>query len=149
MGSGLVRVLILVALLVLLATEYSDILRQAREALATETSDIKHNEQTPSIGRKSKNQLVATMKNSCLPKLICELNAAPHKEQLSESEKALLSLISDTTISTTAEVTSRYHFAAHMGQLIAGVDSNGCHNFYPSCPFPGLQVLSILKKVRW
>lgn len=150
MGSGLVRVLILVALLVLLATEYSDVLRQAREALITESSELRHSEEhTPNVGRKSKNQLVATMKNSCLPKLICELNAAPHKEQLSESEKALLSLISDTTISTTAEVTSRYHFAAHMGQLIAGVDGNGCHNFYPSCPFPGLQVLNILKKVRW
>lgn len=57
-------------------------------------------------------------------------------------------LFSDTSISTTAELTSKYHFAAHMGQLIAGVDGNGCHNFYPTCPFPGLQVLQIMKKVR-
>lgn len=54
----------------------------------------------------------------------------------------------DTTISNIAEVTSRYHFAAHMGQLISGVDGNGCHNFYPTCPFPGLQVLQMMKKVR-
>lgn len=54
----------------------------------------------------------------------------------------------DTTISTTAELTSKYHFAAHMGQLINGVDGNGCHNFYPTCPFPGTQVLQMMKKVR-
>jgi hypothetical protein len=34
-----------------------------------------------------------TIKNSCLPKLICELNASPDKEKLTDSEKALLSLI--------------------------------------------------------
>lgn len=33
------------------------------------------------------------MKNSCLPKLICELNAMPQKDKLTDSEKALLSLI--------------------------------------------------------
>ncbi|CAH0390105.1 unnamed protein product [Bemisia tabaci] len=93
-------------------------------------------------------RLVHTIKTSCLPKLICELNASPHKETLSEAERSLLSLIRDTSISTTAEVTSRYHFAAHMGQLIAGVDGTGCHNFYPSCPFPGLQVMSMMKKVQ-
>lgn len=38
-------------------------------------------------------QLVSTIKNSCLPKLICELNASPHKEKLTDSEKSLLSLI--------------------------------------------------------
>jgi len=99
-------------------------------------------------GHSSKSQILATIKNACLPKLICELNATPQKEKLSDSEKSLLSLIRDTSISTTAELTSKYHFAAHMGQLIAGVDSNGCHNFYPTCPFPGLQVLQIMKKVR-
>jgi hypothetical protein len=34
-----------------------------------------------------------TIKNSCLPKLICELNASRDKEKLTDSEKALLSLI--------------------------------------------------------
>nr|CAD7403816.1 unnamed protein product [Timema cristinae] len=93
-------------------------------------------------------RLMSTIKNSCLPKLICELNASPYREKLSESEKSLLSLIRDTSISVTAEVTSKYHFAAHMGQLIAGVDGAGCHNFYPSCPFPNMQVLNMMKKVR-
>lgn len=54
----------------------------------------------------------------------------------------------ETTISTTAEVTSKYHFAAHMGQLINGIDNTGCHNFYPGCPFPGLQVMQMMKKVK-
>lgn len=54
----------------------------------------------------------------------------------------------ETTISTTAEVTSKYHFAAHMGQLINGIDNTGCHNFYPACPFPGLQVMQMMKKVK-
>ncbi|KAL3289962.1 hypothetical protein HHI36_023345 [Cryptolaemus montrouzieri] len=96
----------------------------------------------------SKSQILQTIKNACLPKLICELNATPQKEKLSDAEKSLLSLLRDTSISTTAELTSKYHFAAHMGQLIAGVDGNGCHNFYPTCPFPGLQVLQMMKKVR-
>lgn len=96
----------------------------------------------------TRSQILQTIKNACLPKLICELTATPQKEKLSETEKSLLNLLRETTISTTAELTSKYHFAAHMGQLIAGVDGNGCHNFYPTCPFPGLQVLQMMKKVR-
>ncbi|KAK3912460.1 Autophagy-related protein 9 [Frankliniella fusca] len=95
-----------------------------------------------------RSRLLATMRTSCLPKLICELHAAPHRQNLGESERSLLALIRETSISATAEVTSKYHFAAHMGQLIAGVDGTGCHNFYPACPFPGAQVLSMMKKVR-
>ncbi|XP_018573718.1 uncharacterized protein LOC108912812 [Anoplophora glabripennis] len=97
---------------------------------------------------KSRSKLLKTIKNACLPKLICELTATPQKEKLTDSEKSLLNLLRDTSISTTAELTSKYHFAAHMGQLINGVDGNGCHNFYPTCPFPGLQVLQMMKKVR-
>lgn len=67
-----------------------------------------------------------------------------------EAWKTDLSLFTfrDTSISTTAELTSKYHFAAHMGQLIAGIEGHGCHNFYPTCPFPGIQVLQMMKKVR-
>ncbi|XP_001808377.1 uncharacterized protein geko [Tribolium castaneum] len=108
-----------------------------------EDDSIKH------LGTTSlKSELLQTIKNACLPKLICELNATPQKDKLTESEKSLLTLLRDTSISTTAELTSKYHFAAHMGQLIAGVEGNGCHNFYPTCPFPGLQVLQMMKKVR-
>ncbi|KAK9502234.1 hypothetical protein O3M35_011042 [Rhynocoris fuscipes] len=86
------------------------------------------------------------MKNSCLPKLICELNASQEKDKLNHKAKSLLQLIRDTSISMTAEVSSRYHFAAHMGQLIAGIDGTGCHNFYPGCPLPSVKVLSLLNK---
>ncbi|XP_018330961.1 uncharacterized protein LOC108740921 [Agrilus planipennis] len=96
----------------------------------------------------TRSQILQTIKTACLPKLICELNATPRKDKLTESERALLTLIRDTSVSTTAELTSKYHFAAHMGQLISGVDGNGCHNFYPTCPFPGLKVLQMIKKVR-
>ncbi|XP_071453474.1 uncharacterized protein geko [Hetaerina americana] len=93
-------------------------------------------------------KLLDTMRNSCLPKLICELNATPNKDKLTESERALLSLIRETSISTRAETPSKYHFAAHMGLLISGVEGTGCYNFFPSCPFPGLQVLNMMKKIR-
>ncbi|XP_019872696.1 uncharacterized protein LOC109600940 [Aethina tumida] len=96
----------------------------------------------------TKSQILQTIKNACLPKLICELTATPQKDKLTDSEKSLLTLLKDTSISTTAELTSKYHFAAHMGQLIAGIEGHGCHNFYPTCPFPGIQVLQMMKKVR-
>jgi len=91
-------------------------------------------------------ELASTLKNSCLPKLICELNAAPEKDKLTQKAKSLLQLIRDTSISMTAEVSSRYHFAAHMGQLISGVEGTGCHNFYPGCPLPSVKILSVITK---
>ncbi|XP_054272029.1 uncharacterized protein LOC128993604 [Macrosteles quadrilineatus] len=158
MDSGLIRLLIVAALFLLLAGDYGYLLDQLTGVFGPEEADgevaakVAEEDATElafkETGRSAKAQLMSTMKNSCLPKLICELNATPQKEKLSDSEKALLSLISDTTISTTAEVTSKYHFAAHMGQLIAGVDGAGCHNFYPSCPFPGVQVLNMIKAIR-
>ncbi|XP_046596225.1 uncharacterized protein LOC107228209 [Neodiprion lecontei] len=99
-------------------------------------------------GISAKAKLMSTIKSSCLPKLICELTASTNQDQLSEMERSLLNLIRDTSLSTTAEVASRYHFAAHMGQLISGLEGQGCHNFYPTCPFPGSTVLSLMKKVR-
>ncbi|XP_072755576.1 uncharacterized protein Geko [Anoplolepis gracilipes] len=93
-------------------------------------------------------KMMATIKSACLPKLICELTSSVHQDQLSEMERSLLNLIRDTSLSTMAEVPSRYHFAAHMGQLIAGIEGQGCHNFYPTCPLPGISVLNIMKKVR-
>uniref|UniRef100_A0A1B6GCZ0 Uncharacterized protein n=3 Tax=Cuerna arida TaxID=1464854 RepID=A0A1B6GCZ0_9HEMI len=156
MDSGLVRLLIVAALFLLLAGDYGSILSHLSgvfgeaEGEAESTPETEESAQLvlKDTGRAARAQLLDIMKNSCLPKLICELNATPQKEKLSEAEKALLSLISDTTISTTAEVTSKYHFAAHMGQLINGVDGAGCHNFYPSCPFPGVQVLNMIKSIR-
>ncbi|KAM0729746.1 hypothetical protein ACS0PU_003623 [Formica fusca] len=93
-------------------------------------------------------KMMATIKTACLPKLICELTSSVHQDQLSEMERSLLNLIRDTSLSTLAEVPSRYHFAAHMGQLISGIEGQGCHNFYPTCPLPGISVLNMMKKVR-
>ncbi|XP_050444826.1 uncharacterized protein LOC126848189 isoform X1 [Cataglyphis hispanica] len=93
-------------------------------------------------------KMIATMKTACLPKLICELTSSVHQDQLSEMERSFLNLIRDTSLSTLAEVPSRYHFAAHMGQLISGIEGQGCHNFYPTCPFPGIRVLNMMKEVR-
>ncbi|XP_029177282.1 uncharacterized protein LOC114945306 [Nylanderia fulva] len=93
-------------------------------------------------------KMMTTIKTACLPKLICELTSSVHQDQLSEMERSLLNLIRDTSLSTIAEVPSRYHFAAHMGQLISGIEGQGCHNFYPTCPLPGISVLNMMKKVR-
>ncbi|XP_034944682.1 uncharacterized protein geko [Chelonus insularis] len=100
------------------------------------------------LGMSRKAKMMATIKTACLPKLICELTSSVHHDQLSEMEKSLLNLIRDTSLSTMAEVASRYHFAAHMGQLIAGIEGQGCHNFYPTCPLPRSSVLNMMKKIR-
>lgn len=98
------------------------------------------------ISRRAK--MMTTIKTACLPKLICELTSSVNQDQLSDMERSLLDLIRDTSLSTTAEVASRYHFAAHMGQLISGLEGQGCHNFYPTCPLPGSSVLNMMKKIR-
>ncbi|XP_076175970.1 geko [Ptiloglossa arizonensis] len=112
----------------------------------TTTTTEKDEEKENAILRRSR--IMTTIKTACLPKLICELTSFGHQDQLSEMERSLLSLIRDTSLSTMAEVPSRYHFAAHMGQLISGVEGQGCHNFYPTCPLPGSSVLSMMKKIR-
>lgn len=170
MEANLVRILLLIALFFLLSSDYSSVVRQlipifddgeddsesnevdiAPPKLSVEK--IEHNslkaddnEKTLMLARK---KILNAVKNSCLPKLICELNAAPNKENLSQSEVSLLNLIRDTSISATAEITSKYHFAAHMGQLISGVEGTGCHNFYPDCPLPGFRVSQLLKSVKF
>ncbi|XP_015188699.1 PREDICTED: uncharacterized protein LOC107072902 [Polistes dominula] len=114
--------------------------------LTVDSSTKKEIEKDNAVTRRAK--MMATIKTACLPKLICELTSSVHQDQLSEMERSLLNLIRDTSLSTIAEVPSRYHFAAHMGQLISGVEGQGCHNFYPTCPLPGASVLNMMKKVR-
>lgn len=41
----------------------------------------------------TKSQILQTIKNACLPKLICELTATPQKDKLTDSEKSLLTLL--------------------------------------------------------
>ena len=42
---------------------------------------------------------------------------------------------------------SKYHYAAHFGQLIQGYEGHGCHNMYPMCPFSGEDVQQIARKI--
>ena len=51
---------------------------------------------------------------------------------------------SGTTISGTP---SKYHFAAHFGQLIRGIETQSCMNFYPQCPFSEHDVRTIARKI--
>ena len=55
-----------------------------------------------------------------------ELFAMEDKSSLSESELSLMTLISQTSLGTRASPSSNYHFAAHMGQLLVGIDGNKC-----------------------
>ena len=84
--------------------------------------------------------LIEEIRHSCLPRLVCELFAMEDKSSLTESEISLMSLIRQTSLSSRASYSSNYHFAAHMGQLLVGIDGNGCQNFYPACPLAGHQV---------
>jgi len=96
-----------------------------------------------------KSHWTKVMQQHCLPKLVCELHAAvTDGTAVSDAERGLLSLIKDTSLGTSGEIVSRYHFAAHMGQLLSGVEGNGCHNFYPNCPISGTKVLQMVRRVR-
>ncbi|XP_014287365.1 uncharacterized protein geko [Halyomorpha halys] len=138
------RAVLLVALALFLIGDLAS-LAMRMTGSSVETKELGHH--ANSIPQNDKLERFTTaVKNSCLPKLICELNASPEKDKLTPKAKSLLQLIRDTSISMTADSSSRYHFAAHMGQLISGIDGTGCHNFYPSCPLPSVKVLSLLSK---
>ena len=44
---------------------------------------------------------------------------------------------------------SKYNFAAHMGQLVRGVEGHGCHQFYPECPFSNQMLMEIAKRINF
>jgi len=98
-----------------------------------------------------RSQMTKVMQEWCLPKLVCELYASIGERQtpISEAEQGLLTIIKDTSWSLSGDLTSKYHFAAHMGQLMQNVEGNGCYNFYPNCPLSGPKVLQMVKKVRF
>ncbi|KAG8040645.1 hypothetical protein G9C98_002641 [Cotesia typhae] len=163
--TGTVRLVIFIGMFLVFAGDYTSLINsvfgngmeRANSSIRLQTSSS--NTERDSLitdGKKlnddnvmsRREQIMMTIKTACLPKLICELTASSHQVQLSEMEKSLLNLIRDTSLSTMAEVASRYHFAAHMGQLIAGIEGQGCHNFYPTCPLPRSSVLSMMKKIR-
>ncbi|XP_073996131.1 geko isoform X2 [Rhodnius prolixus] len=148
------RACVLVALALFLAGDLASLLYRLTSFTALHQETSRYSSATTQLGHHTNAipqkdrlaKLTSAVKNSCLPKLICELNASQEKDKLNPKAKSLLQLIRDTSISMTAEVSSRYHFAAHMGQLISGLDGTGCHNFYPGCPLPTVKVLSLLNK---
>lgn len=92
--------------------------------------------------------LIEEIRHSCLPRLVCELFAMEDKSSLTDSELSLMSLISQTSLGTRASSSSNYHFAAHMGQLLVGIDGNSCQYFYPACPLAGHQALALARKIK-
>ncbi|KAF7993465.1 hypothetical protein HCN44_010060 [Aphidius gifuensis] len=165
--TGTVRLVIFIGMFLVFAGDYTTLINKVfgngmvsnNSTFGTLQGPPKHNTEKISLmaatkeidsndvlSRKAK--MMMTIKTACLPKLICELTSSPHQDQLSEMEKSLLNLIRDTSLTTMAEVASRYHFAAHIGQLINGIEGQGCHNFYPTCPLPRSSVLNMMKKIR-
>lgn len=88
------------------------------------------------------------LRQSCLPRLVCELFAMEDKSKLTDSEMSLMTLISQTSLGTRSSSTSNYHFAAHMGQLLVGIDGNSCQYFYPACPLAGHEALALARRIK-
>merc|ERR1712170_44923 len=90
-------------------------------------------------------QVLVAITAHCLPKLVCQLHSLPSTETLTDSERNLINMIGSASIG----VPSKYSFAAHMGQLMKGWEGQGCHNFYPECPFSNQDVLQIAKRINF
>ncbi|XP_063708976.1 uncharacterized protein LOC134837524 [Culicoides brevitarsis] len=89
------------------------------------------------------------LREACLPKLLCEMAAKPWMS-LTDKERDLLNLIKSTTMSLSVALSpTRWHFAAHMGQLLRTTDDIapiGCSQLWPTCPFSSKKLLSISSK---
>ncbi|KAL7732941.1 hypothetical protein ACLKA6_002755 [Drosophila palustris] len=102
---------------------------------------------------KTKSQLSDTIKESCLPKMLCELAAKP-EYQLSEKERELLRLIRSPTMPWMMNVPpSKWYFAAHMGELMRHTSDNlngpmACANLWPNCPISSKKLMKLSYKVR-
>ncbi|GAB0095672.1 uncharacterized protein DMENIID0001_110770 [Sergentomyia squamirostris] len=99
----------------------------------------------------SKRKLTQTLRESCLPKMLCEMAAKPNYS-LTDREKDLLTLIKSTTLTLAMAVApTRWHFAAHMGQLLRTGDAMagtiGCSHLWPQCPFSAQKLLQLSSKV--
>ncbi|EAT42113.1 AAEL006310-PA [Aedes aegypti] len=100
-----------------------------------------------------KERLKNSLREACLPKLLCEMAAKPNYS-LNVRERDLLSLIRSTTLSLTMAVSpTKWHFAAHMGQLLrdAGdslVTPMGCSHLWPSCPYSSKKLLKLTNVVQ-
>ncbi|KAH8411103.1 hypothetical protein KR222_003446 [Zaprionus bogoriensis] len=102
---------------------------------------------------KTKSQLTDTIKESCLPKMLCELAAKP-EYQLNEKERELLRLIRSPTMPWMMNMPpSKWYFAAHMGELMRHTGDSlsgpmGCANLWPNCPISSKKLMKLSYKVR-
>jgi len=100
-----------------------------------------------------KSQLTDAIKESCLPKMLCEMASKP-EYMLTEKEKDLLHLIRSSTMSLAMNgAPSKWHFAAHMGELLryTGDDNSGpmgCANLWPNCPISSKKLMKLSYKVK-
>lgn len=100
-----------------------------------------------------KERLKNSLREACLPKLLCEMAAKPNYS-LTVRERDLLSLIRSTTLSLTMAVSpTKWHFAAHMGQLLRDAGDSlitpmGCSHLWPSCPYSSKKLLKLTNVVQ-
>ncbi|XP_049545433.1 uncharacterized protein LOC125957068 [Anopheles darlingi] len=100
-----------------------------------------------------KEKLKNSLREACLPKLLCEMAAKPNYS-LNVRERDLLSLMRSTTLSLTMAMSpTKWHFAAHMGQLLrdagdALVTPIGCSHLWPSCPYSSKKLLKLTNVVQ-
>ncbi|XP_035793295.1 uncharacterized protein LOC118467192 isoform X2 [Anopheles albimanus] len=100
-----------------------------------------------------KEKLKNSLREACLPKLLCEMAAKPNYS-LNARERDLLSLMRSTTLSLTMAMSpTKWHFAAHMGQLLrdagdALVTPIGCSHLWPSCPYSSKKLLKLTNVVQ-
>uniref|UniRef100_A0A1B0G5T8 Uncharacterized protein n=1 Tax=Glossina morsitans morsitans TaxID=37546 RepID=A0A1B0G5T8_GLOMM len=101
-----------------------------------------------------KTQLTDAIKDSCLPKMLCEMAAKP-PYLLTEKEKDLIHLIRSSSLSFPMKGSpSKWHFAAHMGELLRHTgDENsgpmGCANLWPNCPISSKKLMRLSYKVKF
>ncbi|CAG9804305.1 unnamed protein product [Chironomus riparius] len=97
-------------------------------------------------------RLTESLRDLCLPKLLCEIAAKPIY-LLSDKEKHVLSLLKTTSLSIVADKPSVWHFSSHMGQLLRhSADTMGapigCAMLWPNCPYSSDKLMKISAKVR-
>lgn len=101
---------------------------------------------TKIVEKDERAEMMTLISEHCLPKLVCELYAKdPSSGVLADSEKSLMALIGSSSLSSLNP--TKYHHASYIGQLIMGLEGQGCHHFYPMCPFSGEDVQQIARKV--
>lgn len=97
-------------------------------------------------GQGDKNGMLSVITSHCLPKLVCQLYSQTSRDHFTDSERNLMNMIGNGGMSRTP---SKYGFAAHMGQLVRGIDGQGCHNFYPDCPFSNSEVMEMARRINF